>query len=836
MNDIRQTMHNGPGRASPAPWIALGLALFFLLAHLPFLAADLDDIDPINFALGVRDFDPALHRPHPPGYPVFVGLAKLTTWTVRALGRPGARPPEATALAFLSALFGAAACVFMLPLFGRLASRGIGRQRAPTDSDRGARWVSSCATLAAATCPLYWFTGSRPLSDLPGLAMALLAQAFLVAAFLSERRLPRGSAPGSAGSPDSAKPAQPVGLVVAGAFASAVAIGFRSQTAWLTLPLLGLVLLDLIGRGAARALARSLAAFAIGVLLWGIPLILASGGPARYVAALARQGAEDFAGVDMWFNNPTPRRLAFGLYHTFVLPWALTPVAAAVLTLACVGLVGLLLRSKRTLLAVMAAAGPYAIFHLVFHETVTTRYALPLVPMTAFLAMCGIWSLLDAALLPWRVAATGSERSVLAWEATAGRAAVGLAASAIAVAGLSTSMPATVAYAATGSPIFRVIEDMRRGTAGEATPPALAMHRRIMNESRRAFTWAAQDRPFRTRMLPAPASREVLEVVKFWREGHVEPVWFLADPSRTDLALIDPAARRRVVRHRWAFARAETYVGGARPWEMHCYDIRSPGWFVGEGWALTPETAGTAARDRKGPSLAPVDGWVRRRAGPATLMLGGRNLGGPADPRARIVVTLDGREIDRVSVAPAPGFFLRMTSLPAGALLGDGPYALLQVSASADDAGRQPVSVGIEQFDIQDGDQPVFGYDTGWHELEYDSRQGRPWRWTSDAATLRVHAGTGDQVLVVSGESPLRYFEVVPVVTVRAGAVMLGRFEPSADYTLRVPFPAAALEQSGGTVTIETSQSFVPDERTHNGDRRRLGLRVYAVALEPAAR
>jgi len=65
---------------------------------------------------------------------------------------------------------------------------------------------------------------------------------------------------------------------------------------------------------------------------------------------------------------------------------------------------------------------------------------------------------------------------------------------------------------------------------------------------------------------------------------------------------------------------------------------------------------------------------------------------------------------------------------------------------------------------------------------------------------------------------------------------MLGRFEPSADYTLRVPFPAAALEQSGGTVTIETSRSFVPDERTHNGDRRRLGLRVYAVALEPAAR
>ena len=836
MNDPGPRMNNGPGRGSPARWIGLGLALFFLLAHLPFLAPDLDDIDPINFALGVRDFDPALHRPHPPGYPVFMGLAKLTTWAIRVLVGPGPRPPEAAALAFLSALFGALACVFMLPLFGRLASSGIGRARAPAGASPGAGWVSVAATLAAVTCPLYWFTGSRPLSDLPGLAMALLVQAFLLDAFLAGRRFPSGSAPPNAGSSDSAGPAPPVGLIVACAFASAVAIGFRSQTAWLTLPLLGLVLLDLVGGGAARALARSLAAFAIGLLLWGVPLILASGGPARYLRALAGQGAEDFAGVDMWFSNPTPRRLAFGLYHTFVLPWAQTPVAALVLTLACAGFVGLLLRSRRVLLAVVVAAGPYAIFHLVFQETVTTRYALPLVPMTAFLAMCGAWSILDAALLPWRVVATDLERPVPAWQGTAGRVAVGLAGGVIAAAGLSASVPAVAAYARTGSPIFRAIGDMRRSAAGLPTPPTLAVHRRIANESRRALTWAPQDQPLHARTLPSTPSHEVLEVVKSWREGRVDRVWFLADPTRTDLALIDPAARRRVVRYRWAFATPETYVGGARPWEMDWYDIRSPGWFVGEGWALTPETAGTAAGDRKGPGVAPIDAWIRRRAGPTTLVLGGRNLGGPSDPRARIVVTLDGREIDRVSVAPAPGFFLRMTSLPAGALRGAGPYALLQVSASADAGGRQPVNVGIEQFDIQDEDQALFGYDAGWHELEYDPRQGRPWRWTSDVATLRVHAGSADRALTVSGESPLKYFRVAPVVTVRAGTVMLGRFEPSADFSFRVPLPAAALERSGGIVVIETSQSFVPDERTHNGDRRRLGLRVYAVALGPAAR
>ena len=32
------------------------------------------------------------------------------------------------------------------------------------------------------------------------------------------------------------------------------------------------------------------------------------------------------------------------------------------------------------------------------------------------------------------------------------------------------------------------------------------------------------------------------------------PIWFLADPRRTDLALIDPQARRDVIRYRWAVA------------------------------------------------------------------------------------------------------------------------------------------------------------------------------------------------------------------------------------------------------------------------------------------
>jgi hypothetical protein len=84
------------------------LALLFLAAHIVSLPPAFDDLDSINFAMGVRDFDVARHQPHPPGYPVFVGLAKLSTAAFRAAG---SRQPELHGLAFWSALGGAALVV-----------------------------------------------------------------------------------------------------------------------------------------------------------------------------------------------------------------------------------------------------------------------------------------------------------------------------------------------------------------------------------------------------------------------------------------------------------------------------------------------------------------------------------------------------------------------------------------------------------------------------------------------------------------------------------------------------------------------------------------------------
>ena len=78
----------------------LALAALFLAFHLPYLPQSLEDLDSINFALGIRRFDVARHQPHPPGYPVFIALAKAVHTVV---------PSEARALAILSVLAGSLA-------------------------------------------------------------------------------------------------------------------------------------------------------------------------------------------------------------------------------------------------------------------------------------------------------------------------------------------------------------------------------------------------------------------------------------------------------------------------------------------------------------------------------------------------------------------------------------------------------------------------------------------------------------------------------------------------------------------------------------------------------
>lgn len=748
----------------------------FALAHIPFLAASLEDIDSVNFALGVRDFDVAAHRPHPPGYPVYIALGKVAA-AIAGFGRD-ALPSmiEAKALSVLSLLSGLCAIVLMYIVFSCLAHR----------EQEGVDIAAFAATAIAASCPLFWYMAVRPLSDLPGLAFALAAQACLMLAWWRQRPVDGDRRLMPAAMAASGR------MIVAGAFLAGFAIGVRSQTMWLTLPLLVVVLFDRIGRGVAGALIGVTVTFMAGGLVWGIPLLVASGGLNAYLAALGTQAGEDFASGEMLYTNPSPRAAAFALIRTFVHPWDSTALAAVVLVLAAAGVVQLGLRDRRSLAPIVAMSGPYLVFHLLLQDTSFVRYALPLVPVVAFLAVRGVM-LFSAAPVP-------------------------IAAAAISIAGVAIASPVLVAYAAEPSPVVRVLQALQ-AESRQTKPGALAMHQTFVRPLE------AEDVGF-DRQLPAPPRREWLELDKYWNTGGTEPLWFLADPVRSDLALIDPHSRDDATDVRWPLV-ARPAFGGMRPAAVRWHRMRAPGWFAEEGWALSPEAEGISALMGRGPHLAPIAAKVRRRPGATRLLIGGRNLGGPNDPAARFTLAIDGASFQQWETTP--GFFLHVFDIPAGRLMGEGPLATVTVSSAAV-SGNAPIPTAIEQFDVQDAGDFMWAYDAGWQEAEFSLALG-VWRWTSDRATLRIVGPPQSLRIALWIESPLRYFDDAPQVRASAGGRELAVTTLSVSREWSFDVPAAALAASGGAVTIETDHTFVPAERGGTGDQRRLGLRVFAIRV-----
>jgi hypothetical protein len=630
------------------------------------------------------------------------------------------------------------------------------------------------------------------MSDVPGLAAALAAQACLALAWWRQ-----GSAAGRERALDAAGMATSGRMIVLGVLLAGLAIGVRTQTAWLTLPLLAAVLLDRVGRGVAGALLGGAIAFTLGTLVWAIPLVVASGGVDAYLQALGSQAGEDFAGVDMLYLNPTPRLLAFGLLRTFVHPWDSLVLGGVVLALAAVGAGTLLLRDRRTLVAIAMMSAPYLAFHLLFQETTYVRYALPLIPPIAFLAVTGV--------------ARMSERSVVPVVA------------ALTIWAVAVAAPVLGSYGTRPSPTARALDAMRI-EAAEGAPGALGFHQTFRRPLQAEAVPVGPP-------LPSPPRREWLELARFWHEHAVAPIWFLADPRRSDLALIDPASRRDRVRFSWDLA-GLSHVGGMRPEDVVWYRMAAPGWFAEEGWALTPETAGMARLMGRGPHLAPIVAWVRRRQEPARILIGGRNLGAADGPVARFTLSMDQRVLQRWDAAP--GFFLHVFDVPADALAGQGAFARLTV-ASAAAAGDAAVATAIEQFDVQSAGAPVWGFETGWHEAEYDPNLGT-WHWTSNRATLRVAGADRLLELVFRIESSLRYFERPSRVQVVAGTRTLDSFAVGREETRTVEVPADALIDAAGAITIETDQTFVPAERAATLDTRRLGLRVFDVDIRPAPR
>jgi len=751
-----QETHSQLGSCGLGRW-ALLIAAAYLAAHLPSLAPSLEDIDSINFALGLREFDVARHQPHPPGSPVYIAMGRALLAVVATVGSSlSETAAEALTLSLWSAVAAAVALV---------AAARIYQAAAPGD-----RGLSAWGLLLLAACPLYWLSGLRPMSDLPGLAAALVAQALLLEGRRDRRHL------------------------VTGAVVAGLAAGIRVQTALLTMPLLALAIVRQRRQGVVWLTTRPMAALAAAGLAWAVPLVADSGGLAGYMRALGTQAGEDFAWVHMLWLEPTPRRLAFSLYETFVLPWGSAGLAIPVALCALVGGVFLILRERRGLGLMLLAFGPYALFHLVFQETITVRYSLPTLPLVTWFAAAGL--------------------------ALAGRFAP-LVAIPLVAASLLVSVPIGVAFGAQPHPEFQAIE-AARARARTDPPAAMFAHYSLWR--------ALQADPGGLPVIEPRRQYEWLGPVEYWKAGGAGTIWFLADPRRTDLSLIDPFAREDVTRFPWAVGdRPE--LSGSRPLGADWYRIAAPEWFAGEGWALTPETGGLSQATAAGPDHRPIELWVRRRAAPLHMVVGGRHLGEAGDPAADFELALDGAVLDRWTLTLADRNFLRFIDIPGG-LPGAGYGRLTIATRSAGDDARRAL-VSVRQFDLQPADRMVYGFAEGWHEEELDPMSGRRWRWTSERSVIRTMGATGGVRLTLKGESPLRYFDAPPSVRVTAAGQVLAQFRPDDDFEWTITIPAADLARAGGAIAIETDPVYLPGPAEGTSDERHLGLRVYEFRVHP---
>lgn len=348
-------------------WALVALvATIVLVTRMAFLPPTLEDQDSVNFDLGVHDFAPAAHRPHPPGYPVYIAAAKVVHAFI---------PEHAAALGTVSAI--ASALAF-------LALHGLMRHFTPGAS---AAFFVALVTLST---PLVLFNGARPMSDMPGLFFVTVAQLLGVAALKAERAGRRGWW-GTAG------------------LAAGLAMGVRAQAAWLVLPLLmfGIV------RYPRRAAVPAAGWLAAGVIVWLVPVIAASGGIYPYLDAL-RTLVEDALPVEPLLSNLTPLSARRAAANVFLAPWGSAVLGAAMSLLAAAGAIQLALRAPGTLCLVVLTWLPYTAYHYLLQWTETLRYTIPTVPFVVLLASQPVYSLARRIGVPVTVAALAAS-AALSW-------------------------------------------------------------------------------------------------------------------------------------------------------------------------------------------------------------------------------------------------------------------------------------------------------------------------------------------------------------------------------------------------------------------------------------
>ncbi|HVR37513.1 MAG TPA: hypothetical protein VMU84_00340 [Thermoanaerobaculia bacterium] len=301
------------------------------------LARSIWDWDEALFCLGMRGYDVTMHHPHPPGFPVYIAMAKI----VRLVA-----PSDFRALQSVNLI----AAVLLFPAMFLLA--------------RELRWrfkTSLVAALLFSFFPNVWFFGGTAFSDIPSIALVIFACAMLLRGVRSRN-------------------AYWIGTLLL-----ALAIGMRPQN-----------LLVGLWPGLVATIKRKpreiIVALLIGVVICSVAYGAASyatGSFDKYLDTVRGHG-EYISRTDS-FRNPD-RPPLWRMADRFFLKQYQSPVLSAITSLfAIVSLVGAIKTRDRRVLYVLLMFLPFAIMAwLMLDRFSISRFSIGYQPMFALLAADGI--------------------------------------------------------------------------------------------------------------------------------------------------------------------------------------------------------------------------------------------------------------------------------------------------------------------------------------------------------------------------------------------------------------------------------------------------------------
>jgi Predicted membrane protein (DUF2079) len=317
--------------------IVIALAVFCAATRFLAMSRSVWDWDEALFTMAMRDYDVTMHHPHPPGFPVYIALAKMMRLVISDDFRALQSVNLIAAMLVFPALF----------LFAR---------------ELGLRFTTcvSAATLFA-FFPNVWFFGGGAFSDVPSIVLVLFAVAFLL----------RGR--------------RDAWAYFLGTFLLALAIGIRPQNL-----LVGLVPGFLATR--KRRWWEILLALLIGVVIVGTAFggaIHATGSLKEY-QRMVREHGDYIARVDSFRSEARPP--LWRIFDRFFLKQYQSPILNVIASLfVVISIVGAIRERSRPLLLNALTFGAFAVFAwLMLDRFSISRFSIGYQPMFAVFAADGL--------------------------------------------------------------------------------------------------------------------------------------------------------------------------------------------------------------------------------------------------------------------------------------------------------------------------------------------------------------------------------------------------------------------------------------------------------------